>query len=67
MNVGELKTLLEWVDDKTEVYVPSSVHNLWERASASLEFVEESSHGERYRELCEPEAPIDNEVGLIFW
>lgn len=68
MNVGQLRELLEWVPDKTMIYVETTVVNTFEPATISLDFVVDSEHGDKWRQKADPDSDnVDSEVGLLVW
>lgn len=67
LNVGQLKQMLEFIDDKTKVYIESDINGDFKKVRrAQFEFLVEGATSGR-RLLADPDESVDNEIGLVMW
>jgi len=67
MNVGQLKQLIEFVKDDTQIYTEDSISGVFGPATVALDFVVEGATPNQ-RLMADPEYDtIDNEIALVIW
>lgn len=65
MNVGELREVLEFIDDGTQIYLPLSIGGVFSRArDARVDFLTDGNNSQT-RRLANSEDLVDNEIGLL--